>query len=139
MRGRVEDRITWLKYMVGECEALVPELEARGSRFEGFCWYPYIDSTDWDSLVRQPKRAIDPQGIYYLCGQFNRQPSELSDLYARLARGEIGSAEIPAYRMEEPVLIGRRAGKYLPLMKGWDWLDGVPSVPPEDGELPPCP
>ena len=43
VRGRIEDRITWLKYMVQEAEALVPELEARGRRFEGFCWYPYLD------------------------------------------------------------------------------------------------
>ncbi|WP_377109647.1 hypothetical protein [Rubellimicrobium aerolatum] len=128
VRGRIEDRISWLKYMVGECEALVPELAERGGRFEGFCWYPYIDSTDWCSLVRQPNRSIDPQGIYYLCGRFNRQRSELSHLYAALARGEIGSAELPAYRFEEPVLVGRRVGKYLPHMAHWDWRDGVPSV-----------
>jgi dTDP-4-dehydrorhamnose reductase len=129
VRGRVEDRITWLKYMVMECERLVPDLEARGRRFEGFCWYPYIDSTDWDSLVRQPNRSIDPQGIYYLSSGFDRRESELSRLYQQLARGEIGSAEIPAYRMEEPVLVGRRVGKYLPHMEGWDWKDGVPSQP----------
>jgi beta-glucosidase/6-phospho-beta-glucosidase/beta-galactosidase len=131
VRGRVEDRITWLKYMVAECEALVPELEARGRRFEGFCWYPYLDSTDWDSLVRQPNRRIDPQGIYYLTERFDRGESELSQLYARLARGEIGSAEIPAYRLEEPVVVDRRVGKYLPHMTqaGWDWRDGVPSQP----------
>lgn len=129
VRGRIEDRISWLKHMVGECEALVPDLAARGSRFEGFCWYPYIDSTDWCSLVRQPDRSIDPQGIYYLCRQFDRRPSELSHLYARLARGEIGSADLPAYRFEEAVLVGRRVGKYLPLLGGWDWRDGEPSAP----------
>lgn len=128
VRGRIEDRISWLRYMVGECEALVPELEGRGSRFEGFCWYPYIDSTDWCSLVRQPNRSIDPQGIYYLCGRFNRRPSELSHLYAGLARGEIGSAELPAYRFEEPVLVGRGVGKFLPLMEGWDWREGQSSL-----------
>jgi hypothetical protein len=129
VRGRVEDRISWLKYMVSECEQLVPELEAKGIRFEGFCWYPYIDSTDWCSLCREPNRRIDPQGVYYLSESFNRMESELSQLYARLARGEIGSAEIPAYRFEEPVLVGRRVGKYLPLMKDWEWKEGVPSVP----------
>ncbi len=129
VRGRIEDRITWLKYMVAECEQLVPELAARGGRFEGFCWYPYIDSTDWCSLVRQPNRRIDPQGIYYLSERFDRTESELSHLYGRLARGEIGSAELPAYRIEEPVAVGRRVGKYLPLMQGWDWRDGVPSQP----------
>lgn len=133
VRGRIEDRITWLKYMVGECEALVPELESRGGRFEGFCWYPYIDSTDWASLCREPNRMIDPQGIYYLSDRFNRMESELSHLYARLARGEIGAAELPAYRMEEPVLVDRRVGKYLPYMEGWDWREGEPSIPQRPG------
>jgi beta-glucosidase/6-phospho-beta-glucosidase/beta-galactosidase len=129
VRGRIEDRITWLKYMVQECEALVPELEARGRRFEGFCWYPYIDSTDWCTLCREPNRRIDPQGIYILDPSFNRGETELSLLYGRLSRGEIGSAEIPAYRLEEPVVVDRRVGKYLPLMEGWTWQNGVPSQP----------
>ena len=72
-----------------------------------FCWYPYIDSTDWDTLVREPRRAIDPQGVYWLCDAFHRRPSELSHLYAALARGEIGAAEIPAYQFEDAVLDGR--------------------------------
>jgi hypothetical protein len=127
VRGRIEDRVTWLKYMVSECESLVPELEARGGRFEGFCWYPYIDSTDWCSLCREPNRRIDPQGVYCLEKGFDREASELSRLYARLSKGEIGSAEIPAYRLEEPVVVDRRVGKYLPLMTDWDWIDGRPS------------
>jgi beta-glucosidase/6-phospho-beta-glucosidase/beta-galactosidase len=129
VRGRIEDRMSWLKYMVGECEALAGDLAARGGRFEGFCWYPYIDSTDWCSLMREPNRRIDPQGIYYLSDRFDRQRSELSDLYARLARGEIGAADLPAYRFEEPVLVGRRVGKFLPYMEGWDWREGDPSRP----------
>ena len=129
MRGRVEDRITWLKYMVSECEALVPELARKGLSFDGFCWYPYIDSTDWCTLCREPNRRIDPQGIYYLDERFERRESELSVLYRRLAQGEIGSAEMPAYLMEEPVLVGRRVCKYLPLMEGWDWQEGMPSLP----------
>lgn len=127
VRGRIEDRISWLKYMVSECEALVPDLAARGRTFDGFCWYPYLDSTDWCSLCRQPNRRIDPQGVYYLSTDFNRQHSELSDLYARLARGEIGSGDLPAYHFEEPVLEGRRVRKYLPHMAEWDWKEGVSS------------
>lgn len=128
VRGRIEDRMTWLKYMVMECEGLATELEARGRRFEGFCWYPHIDSTDWCTLCREPNRRIDPQGIVYLSDQFERMDSELAQVYARLARGEIGSAEIPAYRMEEAVLVGRRVGKFLPLMASWDWREGDPSA-----------
>lgn len=127
MRGRIEDRMTWLKYMVRECEALMPDLQARGLRFDGFCWYPFIDSTDWDSLCRTPDRNIDPQGIYYLSHRFDRMPSELSQIYAQLAAGKIGSAQIPAYQMETPVLVQRRAGKFLCHMADFDWQDGSPS------------
>jgi beta-glucosidase/6-phospho-beta-glucosidase/beta-galactosidase len=129
VRGRIEDRISWLKYMVGESEALVTDPAFEGRRFLGFCWYPYIDSTDWCSLVRQPNRRIDPQGIYYLNDRFNRKSSELSELYARLSRGEIGAADLPAYRFEEAVLSLRRVGKFLPHMQGWEWRDGDPSAP----------
>jgi hypothetical protein len=124
VRGRIEDRISWLKYMVGECEALHPDVDARGSAFQGFCWYPFIDSTDWDSLVRVPNRSIDPQGIYHLSPDFERRDSELSLLYARLARGEAGAADLPAYRFEDAVLDGRSVRKFLHHMAGWDWRDG---------------
>jgi hypothetical protein len=128
VRGRIEDRITWLKYMVGESERLTLDLAERGRRFEGFCWYPYIDSTDWCSLCREPNRRIDPQGIYYLSETFERKPSELAHLYARLAAGEIGSAELPAYRFEDAVLVDRRVGKYLVHMQDFDWQDGERSA-----------
>lgn len=124
VRGRIEDRISWLKYMVQECEALAPGLEARGSGLRGFCWYPFIDSTDWDSLVRIPARSIDPQGIYYLRPDFERRDSELSQLYAQLVRGEVCAADLPAYRFEDAVLDGRGVRKFMPHMDGWDWKDG---------------
>ena len=127
VRGRIEDRISWLKYMVEECEALAVDLGARGSALQGFCWYPYIDSTDWDTLVRVPNRSIDPQGIYYLSSDFERQGSELSHLYARLVRGEIGAAELPAYPFEAAVLDGRGVRKFLPHMSAWTWRDGEQS------------
>ena len=40
-------------------------------------------------------------------------------------------AEIPAYRLEEPVMVDRRVGKCLPHMTGagWTWTDGTPSQP----------
>ncbi|MDB5663806.1 family 1 glycosylhydrolase [Cypionkella sp.] len=128
VRGRIEDRISWLKYMVGESEDLAVELEKRNRRFEGFCWYPYIDSTDWCSLCREPNRRIDPQGIYYLSQSFDRKPSQLSEIYAKLVAGEIGSAEIPAFRMEDTVLTDRRVGKFLVHMTDFEWKEGEPSI-----------
>jgi hypothetical protein len=110
-------------------EALVPELAKRGIPFEGFCWCPCIDSTDWCSLCRRPSRAIDPQWVCYLDGTFNRRGSELSRLYVWLARGEIGSAHLPAYRSEEAVLDGRGVRKFVPHMAHREWRDGEPSGP----------
>lgn len=129
LRGRIEDRMTWLKYMVQECEDLALELAKRNQCFDGFCWYPYIDSTDWCSLCRLPNRNIDPQGVYYLSKNFDRKASELSEIYARLVSGEIGAAEIPAYRLEQEVLMNRGVAKFLRHMKDFDWKDGESSVP----------
>lgn len=123
VRGTVEDRLGWLKHMVAESEALARALALRGARLEGFCWYPFVDSTDWCSLVCEPNRRIDPQGIYWLSPDFERQGSELSRLFARLARGEIGAADLPAYRFGADALGPRGVGKYLGRMTGWDWRE----------------
>ncbi len=122
IRGYVEDRITWLKYMVLECEALVPELAARGIPFEGFCWYPYIDSTDWCSMVCQANGHIDPQGIYWLSpGTLNRNASELSDVYVSLASGTISGSDIPSYAFHMGALDICQVRKFLPLLADWEW------------------
>ena len=100
LSGYVSDRVTWLKYMVEQCEALV----AAGYPFEGFTWFPFIDSTDWDGLLGAPRGHIDPVGIYWLEeGGLARRASELSRLYGGLARGELRGADLPAYRLLTPV------------------------------------
>lgn len=116
LRGTVADRISWLRYMALECEALAVELAAMGQPFVGFCWYPFVDSTDWSSLVREARRDIDPQGIYSLDGSFERNASGLSEIYAALARGNIRAEGIPAYRFDEGALIERSVRNYLPHM-----------------------
>lgn len=92
--GTVADRIGWLKRMEAECENLVRS----GVDFRAFCWYPSIDTTDWHNGCTQYTGQIDPQGIWWLCpGTLQRMDSELSDVYGRLARGEISSADLPDY------------------------------------------
>ena len=118
LRGTVNDRIGWLRFMVEQSAILQEKLVALGLTFEGFCWYPYIDSTDWDSLVREARRSIDPQGIYWLGSSFDRNPSELSEIYAALAQGTMGPGDIPARPFEDAVLDGRGVRNFLPLM---DW------------------
>ena len=116
IRGYVTDRVTWLKYMVEQCEALV----ADGIPFEGFCWFPFIDSMDWDSLLAAPNGHIDPVGLCHLGeGDLARHPSEITRLYTGLAHGELRGADLPAYRLLTPVseqLVGFR-----PQWTGWEW------------------
>ncbi|CAA9577635.1 MAG: GH1 [uncultured Thermomicrobiales bacterium] len=125
IRGYVSDRISWLKYMVEECEALV----AGEIPFEGFCWFPCIDSTDWDSLLRRPDGHIDPVGLYVLEeGGLARQSSELPRLYRGLAGGELVAADLPAYRFLTPV--SAQLEGWEPRLRDWPWqrpaLDAVP-------------
>jgi hypothetical protein len=126
LRGEVADRITWLKYMTLECERLVQTLEPLGVPFVGFCWYPYLDSTDWGSLVCEARRDIDPQGVWSLAPDFSRQRTELSRLYARLAAHQFSAADLPAYPFSDDVLENRMMRNFLPHM---DWM-ALPESPP---------
>lgn len=95
-----------------------------GLSFEGFCWYPFIDSTDWCSLVREANGNVDPQGIFYLdkdCRK--RNASELSEIFTALARGRISSKDIPAYRFQSPLDYQLEA--FLPMMAHWQWREPV--------------
>jgi hypothetical protein len=62
IRGYVLDRLSWLKYMVEQSEMLL----RNGVDLRGFCWFPFIDSTDWGSLLRRAENHLDPVGIYWL-------------------------------------------------------------------------
>jgi hypothetical protein len=116
IRGYVSDRISWLKYMVEACEALVAE----GLPLEGFTWFPCIDSTDWDSLLRAPSGHIDPVGLYYLDeGTLARRASEFSRLYRDLAQGKLCGAGLPAYRFLSPV--SEQLAGWRPWLRGWRW------------------
>ena len=131
IRGYICDRISWLKFMVEQCEILEKRLERKNIPFRGFCWYPFIDSTDWCSLVRRAEGKVDPQGIYYLCSDLQRNASELSEIFASLACGAISSKDIPAYRFESP--LNKELAGFSSLMKHWRWRA---SVTPDKNEKP---
>jgi len=114
LRGTIADRISWLRYMALECESLAAELAGLGHPMVGFCWYPFVDSTDWCSLVTQANRRIDPQGIYWLDSCFERNRSALSDVYRALARGAIRPVDIPSYEFGDGALVERGVRNYLP-------------------------
>ncbi|MFL6450178.1 MAG: family 1 glycosylhydrolase [Bryobacteraceae bacterium] len=111
IRGTVEERLTWLKFMEEQCEELVRQ----GIDFREFCWYPSIDSTDWANACTRCTKITDPQGIWWLDStRVVRHESELSHVYGALARGLITSKDIPAYGFSGD--LDRRMRGYKPLM-----------------------
>ena len=122
IKGYVSDRLSWMKHMVEECDKLVD----RGVDFRGFCWFPFVDSTDWCSLVCRAEGKVDPVGIYWLdSARWDRHVSELSECFGRLGRGEMTAADLPAYRFQRPW--NRNLQGFQSFMRHWDWLE--PQVP----------
>jgi beta-glucosidase/6-phospho-beta-glucosidase/beta-galactosidase len=119
IRGTVSDRITWLKHMEEQCEYLL----STGADLRGFCWFPAIDSTDWDRLCTRCASSVDPQGIWWLDEtRWERHTSELSAWYSQLAKHNVDSTSLPAYRFLAP--LDRDLAGHVKLMKHWnDWID----------------
>ena len=109
--GTPTDRLTWLKFMEQEAEKV-----AAFADFRGFCWFPSIDATDWNSLCTRADKCLSPVGIWSLnedCA--TRECSELSQWYVRLAKGEATSSDLPAYPFAPP--LDDDLHGYLPLMQ----------------------
>ena len=120
IRGFASDRATWLKYTLEQCELAADA----GVPLEGYCWFPFIDSCDWDSLLSRASGNVDPVGVFWLDERLERRPSSMSASYLLAAQGT-PAAELPAYRLQAPVA-GWLQG-WLPQMRHWDWQD-----PPAD-------
>ena len=114
IRGFAPDRASWLKYTLEQCELA----EARGVPIDGYCWFPFVDSCDWDSLLVRYEGNVDPVGVYWLDEKLDRRPSSMSKAYAAAARGA-PAADLPAYAFQPPVA-GQLAG-WMPQMAHWDW------------------
>ena len=127
LRGFVTDRITWFKYMLAQCEELSRLLAEREIDFYGICWYPLIDCCDWDTLVTQPNRRIDPQGIFSLDVNFDRYASEFSRTVAAVAAGKISSKEVPAYRFRSPLSVQLQGFINGPMQR-YAWQEPLPAV-----------
>jgi beta-glucosidase/6-phospho-beta-glucosidase/beta-galactosidase len=123
IRGTVYDRISWLKFMVEQCE----KLETDSGKEIEFCWYGLADACDWNHLVTQYNQALDPVGLYYLSDHeihgrlWERNPSELTACYCRLAKGEIGGKDIPAFTFRSPV--DKWMSGFQKFMGHWNWID----------------
>ena len=116
VRGFASDRASWLKYTLEQCERAA----AAGVPVDGHCWFPFIDSADWDSLLFRCEGNIDPVGVHWLDEQLERQPSTMSEAWAKAASG-VRADDLPAYRFREPVATWL-AG-YGRQMAHWDWQD----------------
>ena len=114
IRGFATDRASWLKYTLEQCEVA----QEAGVPIEGYCWFPFIDSADWDSLLYRCEGNIDPVGVYWLDERHDRRPSSMSVSYALAASG-VPASELPAYPFEEPVATWLEG--YMPHMGKWDW------------------
>jgi hypothetical protein len=94
--------------------------QAAGVPLTAYCWFPFVDSLDWDSLLANAAGHIDPVGVYWLDEQLVRHESSMSRSYAAAAGG-VPSASLPAYRFCPPLTDWLRG--FLPQMRHWDWRE----------------
>lgn len=118
IRGFPSDRASWLKYTLEACETA----KAAGASMEGYCWFPFVDSLDWDSMLARADRHIDPVGVYWLDEKLTRRDSCMVDSY-RMAAAGAPSSDLPAYRFLPPC--DEWLAGLLPQMSHWDWQDPV--------------
>jgi len=116
IRGFASDRASWLKYTLEHCELA----RDAGVPLEGYCWFPFVDSCDWDSLLTRSAGRVDPVGVFWLDRGLERRPSSMAAAYAMAARGA-PAAELPAYRFQPPVSEWLRG--WLPQMSHWNWQE----------------
>jgi beta-glucosidase/6-phospho-beta-glucosidase/beta-galactosidase len=121
IRGYASDRATWLRYTLAECE----RARDAGVPMEAYCWFPFVDSCDWDSLLARCEGNIDPVGVHWLDEHLDRRESSMSASY-RLAAAGVPADELPAYRLRPPVAAW---------LSGYgDRLAGGRVLDPPDGE-----
>ncbi|MDP8937794.1 MAG: family 1 glycosylhydrolase [Actinomycetota bacterium] len=124
IRGFGSDQATWLKYTLEQCE----QARDAGVTFDGYCWFPFIDSADWDSLLYRCDGSIDPVGVYSLDCNLDRVPTAMTESFRLAAAGTPASA-LPAFELQEPVATWLQG--FGPEMAHWRWQ------PPPPGQVGP--
>ena len=124
VRGFASDRASWLKYTLEQLELAA----GAGVPVDGYCWFPFVDSADWSSLLSRCEGAIDPVGVLWLDERLDRHSSSMSRSYSMAAAG-VPAGELPAYRFQEPVATWLRG--FMPQMEHWSWR------PPPASEISP--
>ena len=120
IRGYAPDRVSWLKHTLEQCELA----RAAGVPLDAYCWFPFIDSVDWDSLLANADRHVDPVGVYWLDDKLNRRTSSMSEAFGAVTRGASAS-DLPAFRFQPPIDTWLRG--FSGFMNHWEWQD-----PPEE-------
>jgi hypothetical protein len=124
IRGAASDRASWFKYTLEQCEIAA----LAGVPMEGHCWFPFVDSCDWNTLLRRCERSRDPVGIYSLDERMDRRPGSITHSFALAARG-CPARDLPAYEFQQPAAYWIRG--WMPQMAHWEWR-----TPPADERAP---
>jgi len=118
VRGAPSDRASWLRYTLEQYEVA----KSRGVPLRGYCWYPHVDSCDWDSLLARCAGRVDPVGVLSLKGR-QRARTVFTEVWESAASGA-QSADLPAYLFQPP--LDAELSGFLQQMRHWPWQE-----PPE--------
>jgi glycosyltransferase involved in cell wall biosynthesis len=128
LRGSPTDRATWLKYTLEQCELA----RAAGIPIEGYCWYPDVDSADWDSLLARAGGRIDPVGVRQFTPD-GPEPTLFTEIWEAAASGTPAS-DLPAFRLQAP--LDQQLEGYFADLSHWNWIDPPTTTDPIRIDLP---
>jgi hypothetical protein len=131
VRGLPSDRTSWLRYTLEQYELAL----SRGVPLHGYCWFPNVDSADWDSLLARCAGRVDPVGVVSLAPDGSRRTTEFTRAWEQAAAGA-AVEELPAPRFQSPC--DEQLSGLLPSLEHWPWRDpeSRETVPPLRIDLP---
>jgi hypothetical protein len=121
IRGLPTDRASWLRYTLEQYELAL----SRGARLHGYCWFPHVDSCDWDSLLARSAGRPDPVGVVGHGDGRQRDRSVFTRAW-EAAAAAVPVRDLPAYRFQSPC--AQQLAGFLPAMERWPWR----APPPEN-------
>jgi beta-glucosidase/6-phospho-beta-glucosidase/beta-galactosidase len=116
IRGLPSDQASWLRYTLEQYELAL----SRGVPLHGYCWFPLVDSTDWDSLLARGAGRVDPVGVHALGPGGERRRTTFTAAWEAAAAGA-PVADLPAYRFQHPC--ADQLADVLPGLAHWPWQD----------------
>jgi glycosyltransferase involved in cell wall biosynthesis len=120
VRGLPSDRTSWLRYTLEEYELAL----ARGVPLHGYCWFPHVDSADWDSLLARCAGRADPVGVLSLEPDGVRRRTGFTRAWERAASG-VPVADLPAVRFQPPC--DAQLAGFLASLRHWPWRPPSPA------------